>query len=150
MDIFNVKRARTHLGQTAQPFISQWNDNMTKLFKTGALLLSLSLCMTACGDDISDDAKVSELSEAEAVSLCDEICADATAWSIECESDGGKLTLESDGKAECTSGCAAVKSAKDSCTLTAGDLRKLGKKPANCAEAEVFVGISLQLLVCSM
>lgn len=123
---------------------------MTKLLKAGALLLAISLCLTACGDDIADDTKVNELTEAEAVSLCDEICADATAWSLECETDGTKITLESDGKAECTSGCAAVKNANDSCTLTAGDLRKLGKKPSSCAEAEVFVGISLQLLVCSM
>ena len=114
-----------------------------------ALSWSAAWMMTACAEDISDDTKVSELDEVQVTSLCEEVCADAAPWSLECPADGGTITLTGEGKAECTSGCLSIKSVKASCTVTAGDVRKLGNKPASCAEAEVQIGVGLQLLLCT-
>ena len=107
------------------------------------------LAMTmACGDEVDDDTKVSELDEQQVTDLCSEICDDATAWELKCGEGNAEITYSGKNKGECNSTCVSVKSVKDSCGVTAGELRTALSKPSSCSEAESSIAISLKLAAC--
>ena len=69
------------------------------------------LAMTmACGDEVDDDTKVSELDEQQVTDLCDDICGDAAEWELKCGEGNAEITYSGKNKGECNSTCVSVKS----------------------------------------
>jgi hypothetical protein len=100
----------------------------------------------ACGD-YDDDTKISELEDEQVTDLCAEFCA-GESWEYTCEADGQQVSISNNTSGDCAAKCAQIKSVKDSCTLTVGDLRTMRKKPSNCAEAQASVAIVAKLIAC--
>lgn len=104
--------------------------------------------MVACGG-VSDDELLKDLEEDEIVDFCEELCEDAESYSLMCEQDGVMITYSSEGDtASCKTNCEMTKSVKDSCEVTAGDLRALNSKPADCAEATSNLAPGIKLAAC--
>lgn len=112
--------------------------------------LFISMSLVACSDVPSDDTKLGELETEEQVAACDDICADAKSYSVECMEDGTTITLSSSFEAStCASQCTSfLASVKDSCAVTVGDLRTLVTEEPTCDDSSARLASTFALAAC--
>lgn len=118
-----------------------------------SLVAAVSFLVTGCAQLPADDAKVKDLAPEQVQALCADACADAEPWEFECEQQGDNgtttITFASDSDAEaCAEECGKFESTTDECELTAGSMRTLYSKPADCDAAEERTGIAFSSLNC--
>ena len=113
-------------------------------------LMALVAGSVACGGGPSDDEQLKDLDQDEREALCEDACDGAEAYSLECMEDG--VTITSSRTAEeasaCQSNCVQFTAVKDSCTVTAGDVRTIYSVPQDCSESEAQLDAAIELQLC--